>query len=428
MTLGQGSSMGGMNALTKHATRTAVAAAGLRKAYGEKVVLDGVDLSIHEGEVFALLGPNGAGKTTTVRILSTLIPADAGVASVMGHDLRGEAGAVRAVIGVTGQFSAVDDLLTGEENLLLMGRLLHLPAAERRTRAAALLERFELAEAAGRIPATYSGGMKRRLDIAMTLIGRPRLIFLDEPTTGLDPRSRHTTWQLIRDLVADGVTIVLTTQYLQEADQLADRIAVLDQGRIVEAGVPLARINELLAADPDRFAAAIAEIDRNLAERAEEILRTRKRIAQLSGGDRLFVSAQVADYLDRLHELGVSQRTVQMERDLWILMQSVSPEQAAIWIADKRDATGDPEFCAIYLEYDAAFDWSPDDPRLPALADRTARWMASRYGRSEGKPRSVQDPAIARLVTTPAGVSSPAWDRLTELTREAGGDGLERGG
>ena len=156
---------------------------------------------------------------------------------------------------------------------------------------------------------------------------------------------------------------------------------------LAEAGVPLARINELLAADPDRFAAAIAEIDRNLAERAEEIVRTRKRIAQLSAGDRLFVSAEVADYLDRLHELGVSQRTVQMERDLWILMQSVSPEQAAIWIADKRDAIGDPEFRAIYLEYDAAFDWSPDDPRLPALADRTERWMASRYGRSEGKPR-----------------------------------------
>ena len=156
----------------------------------------------------------------------------------MGHDLRGEAGEVRAMIGVTGQFSAVDDLLTGEENLLLMGRLLHLPAAERRARAARLLERFDLVEAARRTPATYSGGMKRRLDIAMTLMGRPRLIFLDEPTTGLDPRSRHTTWQLIRDLVAEGVTIMLTTQYLEEADQLADRIAVLDQGRVVAEGTP----------------------------------------------------------------------------------------------------------------------------------------------------------------------------------------------
>jgi ABC-2 type transport system ATP-binding protein len=230
--------MGGMNALTKHATRVAVSANGLRKAYREKVVLDGVDLSIGEGEVFALLGPNGAGKTTIVRILSTLIPPDAGTASVLGHDLHGEADAVRAVIGVTGQFSAVDNLLTGEENMLLIGRLLHLPAAERRARTAALLERFDLTEAAKRTPATYSGGMTRRLDIAMTLMGQPRLIFLDEPTTGLDPRSRHTVWQLIRDLVAEGVTILLTTQYLEEADQLADRVAVLDRGRIVAEGTP----------------------------------------------------------------------------------------------------------------------------------------------------------------------------------------------
>jgi ABC-2 type transport system ATP-binding protein len=227
-----------MNVLTDHATRTAVSVTGLRKAYGKRVVLDGVDLTIGEGQVFALLGPNGAGKTTIVRILSTLISPDAGGATVMGYDLRGEAGAVRGVIGVTGQFSAVDDLLTGEENLLLMGRLLHVPATVRRTRAAELLERFDLVDAARQAPATYSGGMKRRLDIAMCLMGRPRLIFLDEPTTGLDPRSRQTTWQLIRDLVAEGVTILLTTQYLEEADQLADRIAMLDHGRIVAEGTP----------------------------------------------------------------------------------------------------------------------------------------------------------------------------------------------
>jgi len=227
-----------MNVLTNHATRTAVSVTGLRKAYGEKVVLDGVALTIGEGEVFALLGPNGAGKTTIVRILSTLIPADAGTATVMGFDLRRDAGAVRGVIGVTGQFSAVDDLLSGEENLLLMGRLLHLPADGRRARAVELLERFDLVEAARQTPATYSGGMKRRLDLAMTLMGRPRLIFLDEPTTGLDPRSRHTMWQIIRDLVASGVTILLTTQYLDEADQLADRIAVLDQGKLVAQGTP----------------------------------------------------------------------------------------------------------------------------------------------------------------------------------------------
>ena len=227
-----------MDTLTHHATQTAVSVMGLRKTYGEKVVLDGVDLTIAEGEVFALLGPNGAGKTTIVRILSTLIQADAGTATVMGYDLRAEAGAVRRVIGVTGQFSAVDDLLTGDENLLLMGRLLHLPPTVRRARAAELLRRFDLVEVARQTPATYSGGMRRRLDIAMTLMGQPRLIFLDEPTTGLDPRSRQIMWQLIRDQVAAGVTILLTTQYLEEADQLANRIAVLDHGRIVAEGTP----------------------------------------------------------------------------------------------------------------------------------------------------------------------------------------------
>ncbi len=187
---------------------------------------------------------------------------------------------------------------------------------------------------------------------------------------------------------------------------------------LAEAGVPLARIKELLAADPDRFAAAITEIDRNLAERAAELLRTRERIARLSAGNRLFVSAEVADYLDRLHELGVSQRTVQIERDIWILLQSVSPNQAAIWVADKHDAIGDPEFRAIYLEYDAAFDWSPDDPRLYALADRTERWIANWHGRLEGGELAVQDPAIAQLVATSAGASSPAWDRLTEIAKQ----------
>jgi ABC-2 type transport system ATP-binding protein len=216
----------------------AVTAYGMRKSYQDTIVLDGVDLTIAKGEVLALLGPNGAGKTTIVRILSTLIPADAGTVTVLGHDLRREAAAVRAGIGVTGQFSAVDDLLTGEENLLLIGRLLHLPAPERRARAAALLAEFGLTEVAGQQPARYSGGMRRRLDIAMTLMGRPRLIFLDEPTTGLDPRSRRLMWDLIRGLAAGGVTILLTTQYLEEADQLAGRIAVLDHGRIVAEGTP----------------------------------------------------------------------------------------------------------------------------------------------------------------------------------------------
>jgi ABC-2 type transport system ATP-binding protein len=216
----------------------AISITGLRKSFGDKVVLDGIDLAVPEGTIFAMLGPNGAGKTTAVRILTTAIPADGGQALVAGHDVASDPDAVRAAIGVTGQFSAVDDLLTGAENLHLMADLHHLGRAEGRRRAAGLLDQFDLADAAGKMAATYSGGMRRRLDLAMTLVGRPRLIFLDEPTTGLDPRSRRTMWQIIRDLAARGVTIFLTTQYLDEADQLADRVAVLDQGRIAAEGTP----------------------------------------------------------------------------------------------------------------------------------------------------------------------------------------------
>ncbi|WP_410599367.1 ATP-binding cassette domain-containing protein [Amycolatopsis sp. lyj-90] len=216
----------------------AISATGLRKSYGDKVVLDGVDLHVPTGTVFSLLGPNGAGKTTTVNILSTLVSPDAGGATIAGADLATDPDGVRASIGLTGQFSAVDNLLTGEENLFLMADLHHLPRRAGRKRAAELLERFELTDAAKKTPATFSGGMRRKLDLAMTLIGDPQVIFLDEPTTGLDPRSRRTMWQIIRDLVADGVTIFLTTQYLEEADQLADRVAVLDGGRVVALGTP----------------------------------------------------------------------------------------------------------------------------------------------------------------------------------------------
>jgi ABC-2 type transport system ATP-binding protein len=217
-------------------TRPAISVTGLRKSFGDKVVLDGIDLTVAEGTILSLLGPNGAGKTTMVHILSTLITANAGEIQVAGHDLAADPDGVRAAIGVTGQFSAVDNLLTGEENLLLMADLHHLGRTERRRRTAALLDRFDLAEAARKPASTYSGGMRRRLDLAMTLAGDPRLIFLDEPTTGLDPRGRRTVWEIIRGLAADGVTIFLTTQYLDEADQLADRIAVLDHGRIVAEG------------------------------------------------------------------------------------------------------------------------------------------------------------------------------------------------
>jgi ABC-2 type transport system ATP-binding protein len=202
------------------------------------VVLDGIDLDVEAGSVFALLGPNGAGKTTIVNILSTLITPDAGNATVAGADLAENPDGVRGAIGVTGQFSAVDDLLNGEENLMLMADLQHLPRRTGRAKASELLARFELTDAAKKIPTTYSGGMRRKLDLAMTLVGDPKVIFLDEPTTGLDPRSRQTMWDIVRDLAASGVTIFLTTQYLDEADHLADRIAVLDHGRIIAEGTP----------------------------------------------------------------------------------------------------------------------------------------------------------------------------------------------
>jgi ABC-2 type transport system ATP-binding protein len=217
-------------------TTSSIEVRGLRKSYGKKLVLDGIDLSVGAGTVTALLGPNGAGKTTTVHILSTLVRPDGGTASVSGFDVVREQDGVRAAIGLTGQFSAVDGLLSGEENLLLMARLRHLGPKQSKTRVAELLEQFDLVEAARKPLATYSGGMKRRLDLAMTLVSAPSVIFLDEPTTGLDPRSRHTMWDIVRDLVAGGTTVLLTTQYLDEADELADRIAVLDGGRIVAEG------------------------------------------------------------------------------------------------------------------------------------------------------------------------------------------------
>jgi ABC-2 type transport system ATP-binding protein len=282
----------------------AIAAHTLRKSYGDKTVLDGVDLVVPEGTVFSLLGPNGAGKTTAVKILSTLISADpgSGPITIGGHDLAADAQAVRAQIGVTGQFSAVDGLITGEENMLLMADLHHLPKRERRKVAADLLERFGLTEAAKKPASTYSGGMKRRLDIAMTLVGNPRIIFLDEPTTGLDPRSRHTMWQLIRDLVADGVTVFLTTQYLDEADELADRIAVLDGGKIVAEGtaeelkrlVPGGHVR-LRFTDPAAYQSAVAALP--AAARYDETLELQ---IPSDGGQR-----DLRSLLDRLDAAGI---------------------------------------------------------------------------------------------------------------------------
>jgi oleandomycin transport system ATP-binding protein len=216
----------------------AIETEGLAKRFGNTTALDGVDFAARHGAVLGLLGPNGAGKTTAVRILATLVKPDAGRAAVHGHDVVAEAAEVRRLIALTGQYAAVDEDLTGSENLVLIARLLRLPRARARRVAAELLERFDLAAAAGRSVRTYSGGMRRRLDLAASLIGEPRVLYLDEPTTGLDPRSRGEVWELLRGLVAGGVTVLLTTQYLDEADRLADDIVVIDHGRVIASGTP----------------------------------------------------------------------------------------------------------------------------------------------------------------------------------------------
>ena len=215
---------------------SAISVSGLRKTYGDKVVLDGIDFEVPAGSIFALLGPNGAGKTTTVNILATLMRADGGTATIAGHDVADATKQVRSAIGVTGQFAAVDEMLSGRENLRLVADLKHIRSGGEVVDR--LLERFDLVESADKPASTYSGGMRRKLDLAMTLVGNPEIIFLDEPTTGLDPRSRRTMWGIVRELVAEGTTIFLTTQYLEEADQLADQIVVLHQGRLVAQGTP----------------------------------------------------------------------------------------------------------------------------------------------------------------------------------------------
>jgi ABC-2 type transport system ATP-binding protein len=253
----------------------AITTTGLRKSYGDVVVLDGIDLAVDHGTVFALLGPNGAGKTTLVQILSTLIPADGGTACVGGYDVGSQAASVRTRIGVTSQASALDDLLTGRENLVLMADLFRLDRATATRRVDDLLERLDLVADADKVASTYSGGMRRRLDLAMTLVGEPAIIFLDEPTTGLDPRSRRTVWQIVRDLSRDGVTVFLTTQYLEEADHLADQVAVLDAGRLVAQGTP-AQLKRLVPgghvrlqfADAEQLAAATRAFPRSTSDAA----------------------------------------------------------------------------------------------------------------------------------------------------------------
>ncbi|EWC62138.1 putative ABC transporter ATP-binding component [Actinokineospora spheciospongiae] len=219
-------------------TDLAVEAEGLVKRFGDTVALDGVDLAVPRGKVLGVLGPNGAGKTTAVRVLATLLRADEGWARVGGYDVREQATAVRGLIGLTGQYASVDEDLSGTENLVLIGKLLGLPKAEAKARAKDLMARFELTDAAGRSVKTYSGGMRRRADLAASLVGRPEVLYLDEPTTGLDPHSRNEVWATVRTLVDDGTTVLLTTQYLEEADRLADLITVIDHGRVIANGTP----------------------------------------------------------------------------------------------------------------------------------------------------------------------------------------------
>jgi ABC-2 type transport system ATP-binding protein len=288
-----------------------VSVAGIRKSFGGTAVLDGVDLDVATGTVFALLGPNGAGKTTLIRILATLIRPDAGTATVAGHDLCADPLGVRRSISLTGQHAAVDDMLTGEENLRMMARLLRFSPRAAKARSAELLAEFGLADARARLVKTYSGGMRRRLDLAISMIARPRLLFLDEPTTGLDPRSREQLWSTVRDFADQGVTVLLTTQYLEEADQLADRVAMLDHGRIVAQGTADqlksslgGEIVRLHFADSDGYRRALAALS---IVRADQRLRT---IEVGTDGS----AASVHDLLGALRTAGAPASRVSVDR------------------------------------------------------------------------------------------------------------------
>jgi oleandomycin transport system ATP-binding protein len=287
-------------------TPSAIEAEGLVKTFGEVRALDGIEMVARGGTVFGLLGPNGAGKTTAIRVLSTLLRPDGGRALVGGYDVVREPDRVRRLIGLTGQYAAVDELLSGQENLFMIGRLLGIPASDARARAVDLLESFDLADAAGKLVKTYSGGMRRRLDLAASLVGRPRFLYLDEPTTGLDPRSRLELWGMIRALVADGTTVLLTTQYLEEADRLADEIVVIDHGRVIAAGTPAqlksrvgGQVLQAQPADP----ADLAMTERILGEFAEgsEGTYTDGQLVTVRIGDRSALGRAVR----RLEEEGV---------------------------------------------------------------------------------------------------------------------------
>ena len=275
-----------------------IIADGLVKKYGDVIALDGLDLRVPEGTVYGLLGPNGAGKTTCVRILTTLLKPDAGTASVAGFDVVKKPNSVRRVIGLTGQYAAVDEYLTGRENLRMFGDLYHLPPAYVKERSQELLERFDLADAADRSLRTYSGGMHRRLDLAASLIAKPKVLFLDEPTTGLDPRSRIGLWEVIKDLVADGTTVLLTTQYLEEADQLAEEIVVIDHGRVIANGTSDALKDqvggdrlEVVVGAPEAVERAVRVLEQVSSGQVVADADARKVVAPVSGGSSVLVDA-----------------------------------------------------------------------------------------------------------------------------------------
>jgi ABC-2 type transport system ATP-binding protein len=294
----------------------AIKASGLAKAYGDVVALNGIDIEVEQGTVLGLLGPNGSGKTTTVRILATLLQADSGTASVGGFDVATQPDEVRSVIGLTGQYAAVDEYLTGRENLELFGRLFHLSKFDAAKRAAELLDRFDLSDAADRGIKGYSGGMRRRLDLAASLIGRPNVLFLDEPTTGLDPRSRQGMWSVIEDLIAEGTTVLLTTQYLEEADQLANKIVVLDQGNVIAKGtsnelksqVGGDRIEIVVESAQDVSKAAIAIAEFGSAPAITEDL-TKTILLPVAGG-----STAIVNIVRKLDENNISIADIALRR------------------------------------------------------------------------------------------------------------------